>query len=74
MMRTIIDLRDEQIDALVKLGKRAMLSRAELVRRAVTEYLERHASEENDATFGLWKQRGEDGLTYQRRLRDEWGE
>ena len=71
-MRTIVDLPDDDVKRLAALGKRGRVSRAELVRRAVREYLSRHAPPETDEAFGLWKDRGEDGLAYQRRLRDEW--
>lgn len=71
-MRTIVDLPDNQIDALSVLGKKAKLSRAELLRRAVAEYLRRHQPEQNDASFGLWKERGEDALALQNQLRSEW--
>jgi metal-responsive CopG/Arc/MetJ family transcriptional regulator len=39
-MRTIIDLPDEDIKSLDLLAKRAKLSRAELIRRAVTAFIE----------------------------------
>ena len=71
-MRTIVDLPQDQIDALAGLSERFSLSRAELLRRAVAEYLNRHVLKEDDAAFGLWKQRSEDGLVYQDQLRDEW--
>jgi hypothetical protein len=29
-------------------------------------------AEDGDEAFGLWKDAGVDGLTYQSRLRDEW--
>ena len=71
-MRTIVDLPPEQIAALSKIGKRAKLSRAELIRRAVAEYLSSRPSEPDDAAFGLWKQNGDDGVEYQHRQRAEW--
>ena len=71
-MRTIVDLPEKQIQALARLGKRAKLSRAELLRRAVAEYLSRHQSDDEDAAFGLWKTHDEDGVDYQDRLRSEW--
>jgi len=41
------------------------------VRRAVADYLRQHKPDE-DAAFGIWKGRGEDGLAYQDAMRDEW--
>jgi predicted transcriptional regulator len=73
-MRTIIDLPDEQVAPLKELAARTRLSRAELVRRAVAEYLNRHRAPPEDTAFGLWKDRDEDGLRYQERLRSEWKE
>ena len=62
-MRTIVDLPDEQIDHLKVLAGRMRLSRAELVRRAVADYLRRHQAVPDDEAFGLWQARGEDGLS-----------
>lgn len=73
-MRTIIDIPEQQIEALKAIGEREGLSRAELMRRAVAEYLARHHGPADDAAFGLWQKRGEDGLRYQARVREEWDE
>jgi metal-responsive CopG/Arc/MetJ family transcriptional regulator len=73
-MRTIVDLPDKQIEALKRMSELAHSSRAELVRRAIDEYLTRHLPAHDDDAFGLWKKRKTDGLTYQERLRDEWGQ
>jgi predicted transcriptional regulator len=73
-MRTIVELPQNQIDALKKLGKRLDLPRTELVRRAVADYLSRNRPVPDDTAFGLWKGRAEDGVHYQQRLRSEWGE
>jgi metal-responsive CopG/Arc/MetJ family transcriptional regulator len=72
IMRTVVDLPDEQIEPLKALAQQMKLSRAELVRRAVADYLRRHRPAENDAAFGLWRDRGEDGVAYQERLRSKW--
>jgi predicted transcriptional regulator len=71
-MRTIVDLPDEQIEALKVLGDQYQTSRTELVRRAVAEYLARRNVRADDAAFGIWQSRGEDGLDYQGRMRREW--
>jgi predicted DNA-binding protein len=73
-MRTIIDLPDEQISGLANLCKQNNSSRAELIRRAVAEYLLQHRPEQDDYAFGIWKQRMVNGLDYQNRLRKEWDE
>jgi metal-responsive CopG/Arc/MetJ family transcriptional regulator len=73
-MRTIIDLQDHQIRELAVLCQQTRLSRAELIRRAVDEFLQQHGHDRDDSAFGLWKDRVEDGLEYQQRIRDEWSE
>ena len=72
-MRTIVDLPDKQIEALKRMSETAHSSRAELVRRAIDEYLARHLPAQNDGAFGLWKKRHIDGVTFQENARDEWG-
>ena len=72
IMRTIIDLPEEQIRALAELCRREKISRAEAVRRAVAEYASRHATGDAERAFGLWRGRRIDGLSYERRLRREW--
>ena len=71
-MRTIVDLPEEHIEVLKTLSKQKHLSRAELMRRAVAEYLQRHHSEPSDDAFGLWRHQPHEGLEYQCKLRDEW--
>jgi len=71
-MRTIVDIPEQNIQALDAICGREHISRAEAVRRAVADYLTRNKSE-GDAAFGIWKGRGQDGLTYEDALRDEWG-
>lgn len=71
-MRTIIDLPEEQIEALKLLAERENASRAELVRRAVADYLAQRAGDGSDGAFGIWRRRGEEGLEYQTRIRQEW--
>jgi len=71
-MRTIVDLPEEQIEVLKQLSEQSRLSRAELVRRAIAEYLQRHQSDQAENAFGLWRHEPRDALDYQRRLRQEW--
>ena len=71
-MRTIVDLPDKQIEALKRMSESVQSSRAELVRRAIDEYLSRHLPAQDDGAFGLWKKHKTDGVTYQERARDEW--
>jgi predicted transcriptional regulator len=72
-MRTIIDLPDSQLAALRELEQRKKVSRAELIRQAVAQYVVRHAGAET--AFGAWKtpkRRPADGLAVQKKLRSEW--
>lgn len=75
-MRTIIDLPDEQIRALDRVQKQQKLSRAAIIRAAVTAYLRDHGKADLSAraAFGLWKKAGakKDGVSYQRAMRGEW--
>jgi len=71
-MRTIINLPDEQVRRLAEVCRRDRLSRAEVIRRAVAEYLAKRESLEREEAFGIWRDRGDDGLDYERRLRREW--
>jgi len=71
-MRTIIDLPDEQVRRLAEVCRRNRLSRAEVIRRAVTEYLAKWELREREDAFGIWRDRADDGLDYERRLRREW--
>ncbi len=75
-MRTIIDLEDTQASRLDAWAKAQKVSRAEAVRRAVNQMLER-AAQPQGSGFGLWVQGKavppeRDGLALQRELRDEW--
>ncbi len=81
-MRTIIDLEDKQASRLDAWAKAEKVSRAEAVRRAVNQMLERSAATKGTG-FGLWAQGAvpgtrvppeRDGLVLQRALRDEWPE
>ena len=72
-MRTIIDLPDSQIAALRDLEERKKVSRAELIRQAVAQYVGLHAETGN--AFGAWKtskRRPADALAVERGLRVEW--
>ena len=71
-MRTIVELPDEQIEALKRLSDDMHISRAELMRRAVREYLKRHHPPSSDQAFGIWKAAPKDALGIQEILRSEW--
>ncbi|MEQ1666944.1 MAG: CopG family transcriptional regulator [Sulfuriferula sp.] len=70
-MRTLIDIPNQQIDILTTLSKSMHISRAELMRRAIDEYVSKHKPQSADA-FGLWKDNQVDGVDYQTQARSEW--
>lgn len=72
LMRTLIDIPPEQIQALASLGQSQRRSRAALVRDAIRDYLEAHQSVNAGQAFGAWGKRRRDGLAYQKKLRSEW--
>jgi len=70
-MRTLVDIPDGELEQLTVLSRSRNVSRAELIRQAVSRFLsENKAGLEN--SFGLWKKRAVDGVEYQERLRGEW--
>lgn len=71
-MRTIIDLPESDRDMLDLLSRQLGISRAEAVRRAVAEFLKSHRSASDDDLFGIWRNRNEDALDYEDRVRAEW--
>ena len=73
-MRTIIDLPADQLEALDGICRREQISRAEAIRRGVALLIREGGNLSPRAAFGLWKGRAEDGLAYQQRLRQEWGD
>jgi len=71
-MRTIIDLPETDREALDLLSRQLGISRAEAVRRAVAEFLKSHGPASDDDLFGIWRNRNEDALDYEDRVRAEW--
>ena len=70
-MRTLVDLPERTLEQLTALSRSRKTSRAELIRQAVAGYLAQNKAGVEDS-FGLWKDRGVDGLKYQETLREEW--
>ena len=71
-MRTIIELPDDQLEALEKLCSTDRISRAEAIRRAIAAHLRQHQAVDRKRAFGLWRARHPDGLKYQETRRREW--
>lgn len=72
IMRTIVDLTDEQVKSLAALCAAKGISRAEAVRRAVTRLLAEEQRPERAKAFGAWSRKQLDSAATVRRLRDEW--
>lgn len=72
-MRTIIEIPQEVIRTLDRIGEQERKSRAAIIRKAIHLYLDGRALTESEAGFGVWKEKGIDGLRYQEQLRSEWG-
>ena len=71
-MRTTTDLPEDLVQRLNEFCRRKRVSRKEALRRAVTDYLDAHSLRERQGALALWRDRGVDGLEYQRQLRREW--
>ncbi len=71
-MRTIIEIPEQDLQQLKELCGREHISRAEAIRRAVRDLLRRHRQPDGDEAFALWQDRGQDALSYEDDLRDEW--
>lgn len=72
LMRTIVDLHDEQFRALGRLCAEQKISRTEAVRRAVSQLLKSAAANRKDAGFGIWKHKKTDSRKLVDRLRAVW--
>ena len=70
-MRTLVDIPDKQIKDLASICEAEKVSRAEVIRQAISAYLEKKRPGTGEA-FGLWKDRVIDGLAYQEQVRSEW--
>lgn len=71
MSRILLDLSNEVIKRLDDLGVQRNLPRAELLREAVVQYLVNQSQTARTRVFGIWQGCEEDGVEYQRKLREE---
>lgn len=79
MIRTIISLNENEKKWLDQMSKIKHVPMAAIIREAIQEYRRTHSDRMKtdldsllEQTRGIW--RGEDGLTYQSNIRDEWDE
>ena len=75
MVRTIISLAEDDKDWLLEQAKHDHISMAEVIRKAIHEYRRTKKTKPSidellTKTSNTWTQG--DGLTYQKKLRDEW--
>jgi len=80
-MRTIIEIPDEQLKPLDLLCKGEGVSRAEFLRRMISNALKNKKNEKKQSlrdhpAFGMFKGTDTfgDGLEYQRKIRAEWAD
>jgi metal-responsive CopG/Arc/MetJ family transcriptional regulator len=71
-MRTIVELPDEQLEALGNICSQEKASRAEIIRRAVGNYIHGKQSGKGRSAFGLWKKKKINALKYESKFRAEW--
>ena len=70
-MGPLVDIPDDRLADLDAYGRRIGKSRAEVIREAIREFLEDKVAAHGDV-FGIWADRGLDGLAYEASLRAEW--
>ena len=71
MGRILVDIPQKYIDELGAIARAEKSSRAEIIRKAIADYLEQNKPVTADA-FGIWKDQPVDGLDYQETIRSEW--
>ena len=68
-MRTTVELSEGTLRRLSEICRRQGVPQSEVVRRALADYLEAYCRTERLEVFGMWRDRGIDGLEYERRIR-----
>ncbi|RLM29417.1 hypothetical protein BHG07_15320 [Brenneria salicis ATCC 15712 = DSM 30166] len=72
MTRIVIDLPEEDLRQWDNLAAIRHLSRAELIRQALSGYLADNRADSNNA-FGLWANSNTDGILYESQVRNhDW--
>lgn len=72
MRRTLVGFPEKDLLMLDSISASQHVSRAELIRLAVSSYIEKFKSDDDAQAFGIWKAQKLDGLAYQTKLREEW--
>ena len=74
-MRMSLELPKDQVEAIDRLSEENRRTCEAVIQAAVAEFLEEDRKRRRRlmmAAFGIWKDRGIDGLEYQRAIRAEW--
>lgn len=71
-MRTIVDLPEDQLEALGEICAQKKVSRAAVIRQAVAGYIEQAHAGRGENAFGLWKRKKIHALKFEDKLRAEW--
>lgn len=71
-MRALVDIPEQDLQHLNRIGKLDKVSRAEVIRRAITAYIAPRTGSGIDEAFGAWADRKEDSQEYLEKLRREW--
>lgn len=72
MNTVFLHLSEEAIKRLNKLRGWRKVSRSAILREAVDQYLVNQSQTARASAFGIWQGSEEDGVEYQRKLREEW--
>ena len=72
IMRTIIDLPDDQLEALGEICAQKKVSRAAVIRQAVAGYIQQSKADKSENAFGLWKKKNINALKHEDKIRTEW--
>ena len=72
IMRTIIDLPDDQLEALGEICAQKKVSRAAVIRQAVAGYIQQSKANKSENAFGLWKKKNINALKHEDKIRTEW--
>lgn len=71
-MKALVDIPTVDIQRLNALKKKRKVSRAALVREAISLYLKAVTIDGATNVFGIWSEHKEDAVKQQRKMRAEW--
>ncbi len=71
-MKVLVEIPNDMASKLAHVQARRRLNRSEAIREAISRYVDDETSNSLEAAFGVWKDKLEDGLTYQEQIRAEW--